>query len=85
VRQEGQRFLLSDPMLGGEFGLAARGEEETSGYGLVSSEQPPAGWRGDRCRSQNVRGKCLGAAVGAWRPQVHTQVAVVAAGRVPWR
>ena len=49
VREEKGRYLLDDPLLGGEFWMSrAALEEESSGYFLVPDRALAAGWSGGR-------------------------------------
>ena len=69
VRQEGDRFLLADPMLdaSGEVWLSrAALLDESSGYAVLPAASRPAGWETmARQAVGHVRGKCTAAAPNA--------------------
>src|SRR5260221_5808019 len=64
LRQEGDRFLLDDPLLGGEVWMNAEAlEEESSGYFLIPEGKRPAGWTDvDEKAATTIRGFCAPAA-----------------------
>jgi RHS repeat-associated protein len=69
VKQMGERFMLLDPMLGGEmwFSRAAL-QTEASGYFLVPRGNLPPGWTEVKPNeAQAVRGKCQGAIQGTYK------------------
>lgn len=61
VREEGGRYLLDDPLLGGEVWLSRSAlEEEASGYFLIPRGVLRAGWKkADPSSAENIRGKCI--------------------------
>jgi RHS repeat-associated protein len=61
VREEGGRYLLDDPLLGGDVWLSRSAlEEEASGYFLVPRGTARPGWqKPDRAAAEKVRGKCI--------------------------
>jgi hypothetical protein len=69
VKQMGERFMLLDPMLGGEmwFSRAAL-QAEASGYFLVPRGNLSPGWTEVKpTEAQAVRGKCQGAIQGTYK------------------
>ena len=60
LKQEGDRFLIDDPCLGGEVWMTREALlEESSGYFLVPRGPLPQGWSPvDQATADTVRGKC---------------------------
>jgi YD repeat-containing protein len=61
IREENGRFLLDDPLLGGEVWMSRKAlEEEASGYLLIPQAPLKAKWRkANPNEGDNVRGKCV--------------------------
>jgi RHS repeat-associated protein len=61
VAQQGDRFVLDDPLVGGEVWLSrAALEDEASGYFLIPDGPLASGWTSEsRERVEHVRGKCV--------------------------
>ena len=59
VGEANGRYILDDPLLGGEFWISETAlREQSSGYFLVPEGERPQGWTAPTTSLERVRGKC---------------------------